>query len=700
MSLRARLTASFAVILALPLVAAVFVVHGAIVSLVGAEQRSELDAAFSAGTALYSATSDATEAAVEQAAEQLARRSDGVRAFSDTATASLVASQLRGSLGIVALVRPDRSTAGVAAGQPRFLPGSSPPPVADVLAKRPNGWAVFTEVPVTVGCGRGCVRLLGRVVGGTWLDQTFINRLSGTNAELTVLVDGRATASTSLRSSQTVSLRGRGVRGTLAGETVFVERGPLAQGVPRLHLLVSDEPGRDAGSITWPLALMFLLALAAGTSLAYLLARYYTRPIAELSAAALAVSRGDFHRRIESDTHDEFGELADAFNTMTEHLQAYVGELEESRDEIRRSVRRLGQTLQSTHDLTKLLSVVLETALVAVQGRAGAVYLLGATRNDLYVKVGRNLGHTGRKRIPVGEGIAGRVVHERRPILVPSAEGVIRPHNAEPQMETAICVPLESQGQLLGVIALYGRDDAHTFAPGDLETIRSLAQQAAVGIENVLLHQEAQRLSITDGLTGAWNYRYFQMRLAQEVERAIRFNRPFSMMIVDIDHFKSVNDTYGHQRGDSVLVEVARRMVGVVRVQVDTLARYGGEEFVLLLPETPVDGARVVAEKIRESMATETFGHEGEQPVRVTVSIGLATFPEHGSTTRTLIRAADQALYEAKARGRNQVVTAEELDSAGIEERHAQAGAPPVAEDASRLRLIKDEDSTPPPNRP
>jgi diguanylate cyclase (GGDEF)-like protein len=153
------------------------------------------------------------------------------------------------------------------------------------------------------------------------------------------------------------------------------------------------------------------------------------------------------------------------------------------------------------------------------------------------------------------------------------------------------------------------------------------------------------------------------MRLAQEVERAIRFNRSLSLLVIDIDHFKQINDRYGHQRGDAILAELANRVVTETRAQVDTVARYGGEEFVLLLPETPIEGGRVVAEKIRESIASKPFGSEGEA-ISVTVSIGLACFPQHGSTAQTLLRAADQALYEAKGRGRNVVVSADELDQA------------------------------------
>jgi diguanylate cyclase (GGDEF)-like protein len=347
-------------------------------------------------------------------------------------------------------------------------------------------------------------------------------------------------------------------------------------------------------------------------------------------------------------------------------------ELEASRDETRRYVERLGEALRSTHDLSKLLSVVLETAVAAVQARAGAVWLLAPSRVELSLKVSRGFPPEALdRRTRVGEGLAGHVAHTRQPVLIPSSGSTPAAAPWEPQEPTMLAVPLESETQLIGVISVYGRTHPKPFDATDLDTVRSLARQAAVGVENVLLHQEAQRLSITDGLTSLWNYRFLNMRLAQEVERAIRFNRSLSLLMIDIDHFKEVNDRFGHQRGDAILAELANRVVTETRAQVDTVARYGGEEFVLLLPETPLEGGRVVAEKIRESIASTPFGSDDEA-ISVTVSIGLACFPQHGATAQTLLRSADQALYEAKGRGRNVVVASDELD---------QAPPSPVADD-------------------
>ncbi|HVL88670.1 MAG TPA: sensor domain-containing diguanylate cyclase [Actinomycetota bacterium] len=352
------------------------------------------------------------------------------------------------------------------------------------------------------------------------------------------------------------------------------------------------------------------------------------------------------------------------YESLRVRLERSLNELQASRDELQSSLGTLGEALRSTHDLTSLLQVVLETATRAMHASSGAAYLLTNTRTEMTVKCAHQLDRTfAGRRIRVGEGIAGRVAQTRAPMLIPSDITPPAPSDAEPEATTMIAVPLESASHLIGVLALYGREHGQKFTTADLETLMSLARQAAVGIENVLLHQEAQRLSITDGLTGLWNRRYLQMRLAQEVERSIRFRRPLSVVLLDVDFFKAINDRYGHQRGDAVLIELSQRVVRAVRGQVDTLARLGGEEFVLLLPETAAEGARKVCQKILEAVSSEPFGGEGEDQAWVTVSIGCATFPQHGTTPQTLLRTADFAMYEAKARGRNRVVMADELDS-------------------------------------
>jgi len=329
--------------------------------------------------------------------------------------------------------------------------------------------------------------------------------------------------------------------------------------------------------------------------------------------------------------------------------------------EMRDSVRRLGEALRSTHDLVKLLSVVLESALAAVDGKAGAVYLMSARHGELLMKVGRHVDPAvAQRRIPVGHGLAGWVAQARTAVLLPSTPEV-SPADPEPSEATAMAVPLESQNHLLGVLAIYGRKRPGSFREDDLGTIEFLARQAGVGIDNIILHEEAERHAITDGLTSVWNRRYFQMRLPEYFARAQRHSRPLSILMIDIDDFKLMNDRYGHQRGDATLIELASRVTSQVRGKLDMFARYGGEEFVLILDEIDAEGARVAAERIRKEVTAHPFGTEEETPVDVSVSVGFATYPHDGTTEESLVAAADRALYAAKARGKDRIVGAAEL---------------------------------------
>jgi two-component system cell cycle response regulator len=328
-----------------------------------------------------------------------------------------------------------------------------------------------------------------------------------------------------------------------------------------------------------------------------------------------------------------------------------------SRDELQSGLSRLGETLSSTHDLEGILTVVLETAMASTRAQAGMVLLFGPSRSELVLEVGRGVAERGVPadlRLQLGQGVSGRVGQSGDVAMgrLGVGQGELRPADGEPGAGSVIAVPLKSSGTVIGVLDLFDRVDADAFDERDLATIRTFAGQATVAIDNVLLHQEAQRLSITDGLTGLWNYRYFTMTVGKEIERAARFSRPLALLMLDLDLFKTVNDTYGHQRGDEVLVELAARVRGQVR-DVDTVARYGGEEVVVILPETDEPGAAQAAERICDAVRRRPFADHGEGGIEVTVSIGAAVFPAHGASSSSLLRRADEALYEAKDAGRD-----------------------------------------------
>jgi diguanylate cyclase (GGDEF)-like protein len=380
------------------------------------------------------------------------------------------------------------------------------------------------------------------------------------------------------------------------------------------------------------------------------------RFVRELAAAAEAVGREDL---VSADVGveapaavPELAELADAFNQMLTRIRETRKELEDRDVAFRSALNRLGDALTVTHDRAGIIAAVLETSALSVGAGCGVFYAVAPGGNlramSCYSCDAKD------NQLRAGEGLAGATVARdevmRFPDGVELAEG-------EPAADTAVAVPLRRGNHAIGVLALYGRGPDEVFTEDDVHLLQSLVHQAETAIENTFLYEEATRLSITDGLTGLWNRRLFDLRINEELQRAIRFQEPFGLLLVDLDHFKSVNDRFGHQAGDAVLVELARRLTDATR-EVDVVTRFGGEEFALILPKTPVQGTLRLAEKVREVMANEPFA-AGNASILVTVSVGAAGYPDHGLSGSELLAAADAALYRAKEKGRNRVEEAE-----------------------------------------
>jgi two-component system, cell cycle response regulator len=339
-----------------------------------------------------------------------------------------------------------------------------------------------------------------------------------------------------------------------------------------------------------------------------------------------------------------------------------LGRLGPTHDELRGSLSRLGQTLSSSLDLERTLAVVVETAMDTLAADRAVLMLLTPERDALYPKIGRGVGTTV-PRMRLGQGLAGWVAQTGTGLRLPADAELAPPRCPdEPAGRHQLLVPMPGQGRhVIGVLSLIRSDEARPFTQDDLDTIMNFAAQASVAIENVVLHREAQRLSVTDPLTGLWNLRYLQIQADRELEGAMRSKRPLSLAIIDVDHFKDVNDRLGHQAGDKVLAEVARRIRDSTRVP-DVVARYGGEEFIVLLPDTDLAGALATAERIREAVAaapvTVVTNNGPTEPLFVTCSVGVSSFPVHGQTLACLLQVGDAALYAAKAQGRNRIVGA------------------------------------------
>ncbi|MFE9959417.1 diguanylate cyclase [Micromonospora sp. NPDC005299] len=669
MTLRGRLTAAFLTVVLGPVLLGAFFV-GSTLSAVDRGRATERLGVAAAGV----------RTSVDALCQQLRAAADAVALVADPAARPRAADQVvgRGLAAAVLIADPAGRTSYATLGGPAG-------PWQDCAAGATAGpvRALAAQVRLRDPAGAD----LGTVAAAQPVDPAFVARLAAvTGAGVTLLDDpGRITHTTEDREVRAAVLAaarqadGDRVTGTVDGR--YVRRIGPAPGQP-LPLVLSVPGERPPGLYAALVGAVVLAALLAVLA-AWRLARVTTRPLVELAGAVDRVAHGDLTTRVPVRSRDEIGRLAGAFNRMTRETGSYVAALTSSRDQLRGHLTVLGDTLASTHDLQRILRVILHSAIAATGARAGAVLLLDGDG----ALVGQCVeGLDGRwttddpadpatLRVPVGAGVLGTVAATGEPL-----RGRWEPADAptgEPSCETYVAVPFaaprgaEPRGDperpghppadaddsgALGVLALYDRLGADEFDDDDLVTLRTFAGHAAVAVENVRVHEEAQRLSLTDPLTGLWNYRYLRESIRREVERANRFGRMLSVLALDLDRFKHVNDTWGHAAGDAVLVEFARRVRGEIR-EVDLAFRQGGEEFVVLLPETDARGATIVAERLGAVVRDHPVPVEGHaaEPIRVpvTVSIGIAVYPDHAAGGQQVLDAADDALYAAKAAGRD-----------------------------------------------
>jgi diguanylate cyclase (GGDEF)-like protein len=243
---------------------------------------------------------------------------------------------------------------------------------------------------------------------------------------------------------------------------------------------------------------------------------------------------------------------------------------------------------------------------------------------------------------------------EGKPLYVPDTGANPRwTRPAELSIKSFLFVPFMVRDETIGFLCAFSRQDA-LLDEDRFQNLLVFCNQIAIGLQKALLYEKVQRLSITDGLTKLYSYRYFRQRLDEELVLAQRYGSRLSMLILDIDHFKKYNDTYGHLAGDQVLQEVGRLLRENSEAS-HLVARYGGEEMVVIAPETDRERARLLAERLRTAVETAVFD-VGSDSTRVSVSIGVAVYPEDATTSLDLVARADKALYGAKSGGRNRVV--------------------------------------------
>lgn len=462
-----------------------------------------------------------------------------------------------------------------------------------------------------------------------------------------------------------------GLRGRLAALGVAIAVFALAAGAA----VWASDP-----SLPFLVGSAVLLLVAAGLA-GVLLAGSLVRGVENAAALVQATESSTGASDAPLPATRELRFLTTAVSATSARLTRRFEEAQRSSDELRAFLARLGEALSSSLDLNRTLAVVVETAQALLRADQALLLLATPEGDALYTKIGRGVETP--VRLAADEGLAGHVARTGAGLRLPAdRERAPAPAPGEPTGAQQLVVPLTGAGRSIGVLTLVRNTREPAWNQADLDQLGSFMAQASIAVQNTVLHQEAQRLSMTDGLTGLWNFRYFQLQADRELGTAVRYQRPLSMVIVDLDRFKRVNDRYGHQAGDVVLREVSGRLRDAIRLP-DLLARYGGEEFVLLLPDTDAAGALVSAERLRAAIAAtkvtlppDPEGHVVE--LRVTCSIGTATYPTHARTVPELLQVADSAMYTAKLRGRNRVVGAGEPDLVVLRGKETAAPAPPA----------------------
>lgn len=385
-------------------------------------------------------------------------------------------------------------------------------------------------------------------------------------------------------------------------------------------------------------------------------------PLAKkLKARARHVLPGDFLKK----------DLQSAVKASVEHLEL-TGRLAEMESELARKERELScvlgvtKVLSSSLEPSRILSNIMEHARSIVGGRSWLLFLVDALSGELVFNSAKGMSVSKARSFRLGpnEGACGQAALKLSPVVindVGSAKGldtvVERAVGVKPR--SLMAVPITGNGRLLGVVEIINADGPEGFTSKDVELATMLMDQTAIAIERREMYQKMEDLAITDDLTKLFNLRYLDRSLDVEIERATRYNAPLSLIFMDVDRFKDVNDHYGHLIGSKLLVEISQILLQGLR-KVDIVARYGGDEFVIVLPQTGVEAARQIAERLRRAIERAVFMRSENLALSLTASFGIASYPDHAATQEELMRLADEAMYRVKYQTRNDVYVAGE----------------------------------------
>ena len=393
----------------------------------------------------------------------------------------------------------------------------------------------------------------------------------------------------------------------------------------------------------------FAALFLGGLLLNSIISRFFTRPLQALHQGFTEVGRGNFSYWVEVEGGGEIGDMADTFNIMSRAIGRYVKEIREKSEEVSAHYTIVDSLSQSIEKKV-LKEVVVDLLLRLLRAECVALALTVEGYPDMFEVVRRQRRD---KRYyhdyyAMTAGPLDMCALTREDLRKWNAGEY--PAISYIQDEAKLLMPLRHEGLAIGIVSVV-KPEGKSFRPAEKKILPVLSHHIAISFANARLYH----MAITDGLTTLYTKRYFQKKLKDGISRFHATKRGFCIMILDLDHFKAVNDEYGHPVGDKVLVRIADLIRAHIR-HGDIPFRYGGEEFVVFLQNDDLENAVRTAERIRLAVEKTILQIDAIPPFSKTVSIGIACFPHHFSKAEELVGAADQALYEAKRRGRNRVV--------------------------------------------
>lgn len=341
-------------------------------------------------------------------------------------------------------------------------------------------------------------------------------------------------------------------------------------------------------------------------------------------------------------------------------------------EELKRQVERLslfhevGKALFSTLDLQKILQTIMERINDLLQPDISSLLMLDKKLQELYfeIAIGKGTDRLKDIHLKLGDGIAGWAAEHGEAVLIedlgcehrftPGAEELVRA-----DAHSVLCVPIKSHQQILGVLELVNCGQRPSFSKEHIRILESLADYAAIALENARYVQRIHALTITDDTTALYNARHLNFVLDAEIYRSDRYGYEFSVVFIDLDHFKQVNDAYGHLVGSKLLWTIGDIIKSNLRL-IDYAFRYGGDEFVILLPQTTKQNALSVVRRLKDLLTSRIFFKDEKLNIKVTASFGVATFPTDGRNGKQILHMADEAMYLVKNSTRNGVALAGE----------------------------------------